>query len=121
MTANNELEEVNQHITYLQEQEEKMEQQKSEIDTTINSLNELNESEGEKEMLCPLSTGIFVKTKVKKVDDVIVNVGSNVCVNKSVNDSIEMLKNQREEIENYHKEIKEKLQQLQEKKKELEG
>lgn len=121
MTSNSELEEVNQHITYLKEQEEKMEDQKSEIDTTINSLSELNENEEEKEMLCPLSTGIFVKTKVKKVDDVIVNVGSNVCVNKSVDDSIEMLKKQKEEVKNYHKEIKEKLEQLYQKKKELEG
>lgn len=51
-----------------------------------------------KEILLPLGTGVYIKTKLNNVDKLYVNVGANVVMTKSINDTIKKIKTEREKI-----------------------
>lgn len=63
------------------------------LTNAIESAAALKDSNDE-DMLIPLANGIFYKTKTMKNDSLLVNVGSDVFVNKSVKDLDVLLKQQ---------------------------
>ena len=56
------------------------------------------------EILAPISNGIFVKANVQKTDKLLINVGNNIIVEKTLKESQDLLNEKFEEIENLRNE-----------------
>lgn len=85
----------------LQEQHENMCNKEMEISYIKQSLNDLSATEDGKELLVPINNGIFIKTKMSKISEVLVNVGSDIVVDKSIPDTIKMMDVQLEEVKKF--------------------
>ncbi len=83
-----------------------------EINYIKNSLDELSEIKEGKEILCPLSSGIFVKAKVQKTDEFLVNVGSNVVVKKDLEETKKLMDSQEKELEESRESLTQKYYEI---------
>ena len=96
---------LDQKIKQLQEHIEKIDEQLIELLATIQSISEFNELGEDKEILVPLSNGIFARGKLVKEDSFLVNVGASVVVRKGAADTRALLETQKTEL----KEVRAKL------------
>ncbi len=85
------LEQISQHLELLN-------QQNAELDISINAVKELGETKVDNELLAPIADGIFLKGELKDNQKLVVNVGSNTTVEKSVPEVVDLLKKQKEDI-----------------------
>ncbi|MEM0093925.1 MAG: prefoldin subunit alpha [Thermofilum sp.] len=70
----------------------------AEIESTIATLRNVSALEGAKEVLIPLSAGVYMKALVNKQEKFLVNIGSNILVEKNLEETIETLNKRREEL-----------------------
>ena len=112
MSKENEAQEKYMEFQLLQQQLEQMQKYNEELEgklaefyKTKESLNEMNGITGEAEMFVPLAQGIFTKAKVNGMNELLVNVGANTAVVKSIPHVVELIERQMKEIA----EIKEQL------------
>lgn len=84
----------NQQLQQLQQQLQAVQNQSVEIQTILFALDDIAKTEVGKEMLVPLSSGIFVKAEIKDNQKLRVNVGSNTVVEKSVQETKALLDRQ---------------------------
>ncbi len=68
----------------------------AEIEDIKEALNNLEEMDGE--VLVPLANGIFVKAQVQNKKEVLINVGYNTVVKKTLEDALKLVQKQEEEI-----------------------
>ncbi len=101
-----ELELYNQQIKKLQEELGKIEIMKMELIKSIESLDGLKES---KELLVPLGGGAFVKAEVMDSEKIIVGTGSDIFLEKDVDEVIEDFKKSVEELNNAESMINEQI------------
>ena len=111
-----------QQINRLQEELGKIEILKLEILKSIESMEGLKQS---KEILIPLGGGVFTRVKVQDCENVIVNVGADVFVEKSIEETIRKFKESSKELSNAENKIKEQISKtlaaIEKLQKELEG
>ncbi len=91
----------------IQEQLEQLDENLLEINHIKSSLDDISRVNKGENILCPLSSGVFVRAKIEDTSDFLVNVGSNVVVKKNLEETKGLMDSQREEIE----ESKERLTQ----------
>jgi prefoldin alpha subunit len=106
-------------IKQLQKIMENIDAQLLEISNTKESLKEFSKLESNSEILFPVASGIFASGKLKSNQLLKINIGSNVVVEKNVDDTIKMMNVQGNDIENYKKEVLEQLQKFIDKMNEL--
>ena len=104
-TIQQQLEQINQHLEQLQEQ-------LSELEISINAIETIAETPLQNEFLAPIANGIFVKAELANNNTLIVNVGSNVTVEKSIPETVELLKQQQIEISQKAQEATMVIQEL---------
>jgi len=102
---------LKQQVGQLQQHLEKLDSQMMELEMLKESLTTLSGEKGG-EMYAPIANGIFVKADLKDTQNLLVNVGGNVVVSKTVDDTKSMVSDQIKEIENYHVEISEQVEKL---------
>jgi prefoldin alpha subunit len=85
------MEQINEHLQLLN-------QQNAELDISCNALTELGKTELNKEILTPISDGIFLKAELKNNKTVVVNVGSDTTVEKTIPETVVLLQNQKRQI-----------------------
>ncbi len=85
------IEQVNHHLEMLAEQN-------AEIDLSISAVQELEKTKVDNEVLAPIANGIFLKAGLKDNQKLIVNVGSNTTVEKTIPETVKLLEKQKEEI-----------------------
>ena len=85
---------LQQQIEQISEHAEMLNKQMGELDITRNALKELSRTKANTEIIAPLSNGIFVKAELKENNKLIVNVGSNITVEKTVEQVITLLSKQ---------------------------
>lgn len=90
-TMQQQIEQISQHMELLQ-------QQQAELEISEQALQELNKTAVQTEILAPIAEGIFFKTKLEENQKVVVNVGSNVTVERTIPETVELLKIQKQEI-----------------------
>ena len=95
-----------QQINRLQEELGKIELLKLEVLKSIESMEGLKQS---KEILVPLGGGVFAKAVIQDSEKVIVNVGADVFVEKSIEETIKDFKESSEELNNAENKIKEQI------------
>ncbi len=105
MTPNDQLQQKYQHFQLFQQQIEQLtpqvellHQQQAELDLSLDALQELQKTGVPRELLAPLANGIFLRGELKDNQKLIVNVGSDVAVEKTVPQVIELLQQQRQDI-----------------------
>jgi len=89
---------LQQQAAKVQKQTQAIEQQLMELITIEEGLADIEKTEEGTEILVPISAGIFLKAKLTDGKKVILNSGSNVAVEKSIPDTIALLKNQSQDL-----------------------
>jgi prefoldin alpha subunit len=87
-----------QQVKQVQQQLEAVQTQIIEIQTILFALDDISKTEIGKEILIPLSSGIFVRAELKENRMLNVNVGSNTVVEKSVQETKALLERQITEL-----------------------
>jgi len=109
-----ELQTLDKQIKQLQAHFQNLENQIIEFHLVKQGLNELNDTKLENELLVPISPGMFIKTALRNNTEVIVNVGANVAVKKTVNQAKDMMNLQTAEVKKVQTNILMDLQKLSE-------
>ena len=99
------LEQLTQHVELLQ-------QHMVELEDSRSALEGLGKVELESELLAPIANGIFVKGKLVDSENLLVNVGLGVVVEKSVADVIILLDTQKRDLMSRIGEAQEVVEQL---------
>lgn len=89
---------LQQHLQEISQQLELLQQQQAELEVSIEALKELEESKKQTEFLAPLANGIFAQGQLSNTEIVVVNVGSNVTVEMSIPQVVELLQQQQKEV-----------------------
>lgn len=107
-----ELQNLDSQIKQVEDQMVQIEEQILEVANLIESLKEISNVKKGEEILVPVANGIFLKAKIEDTENLKVNVGSGVVVDKTLNETIDMLKTQIKNIEQYKDEMFAQLQQM---------
>ena len=103
---------LEQHIKQMQAQLEAITHQLFELHSTSSSLDEFRKINAVKEILVPLSSGIFAKASVKDTSELLVNVGANTVVRKDVDSAKRLIQNQMEEVKKIQKHMVNELEKM---------
>ncbi len=99
------VEQLNEHI-------ETMNQQDTELDISINAVQELAETKKDTEILAPIANGIFVKSKLIDNQKLIVNVGADTTVERTPAEVVALLQQQKTELASNMMEAQQVLQEM---------
>ena len=106
-----ELQLLDQQIKQTQQQLGLLEQQIAELAGLEENLDEIEKVKTDSEIFAPLGQGVFIKASIKDNKEVLMNVGPNIHVKKKIPEAIEVIKAQKEELQNITKQIENSLQQ----------
>ena len=86
--------------------------QLAEINNTAQALKDFKAVKKDDEILLQIASGIFVRGKVIDTETLKINIGSNVAVDKSIDETINMMNLQLQEMEKYKLEVDEQFQKI---------
>ncbi len=89
---------LDQNIKQMQKQLEMVTGQLYELTVTLSSLDGVQKIDLKKEVLIPLSAGIFAKGSLKTNSELLVNVGANVVVKKDIPSTRNLIQRQIEDV-----------------------
>jgi prefoldin alpha subunit len=101
-----EMELLRQSMQQLDQQLVALETRKMQIEEVLKGMDELK---GGEDVLIPLGPGFFIKGQLKQDKNVIVMIGSNSAMEKTVEDATKVIKDNLEEINKMSDELKAKL------------
>lgn len=107
-----EMQIVDAQIKQVQKQLMTLDGQTEEIKDVITYLSELGNAEVGKELFVPLTSGVFVKAELKDNKKVLMNVGGNVVVTKTVDEGKELIHKQLKEVEKVREQLMKEFQKL---------
>jgi len=107
-----ELQLAEQQFQQLHHQLESLNQQALDLQKLEVNLDDLKKVKKNSKMLSSLGQGIFFESELKNKDELIVNVGANIMVKKSIADSKKLISKQVKEIENIKENVETQLQNL---------
>ena len=96
-----ELQLLDEQIKQVQKQLISLDEQIAELNNTLLALDDFNKTAVGTDILVSLSPGIFTKAELKDNKELLVNVGSNVVVKKTVAETKELLKKRLDSIKKY--------------------
>ncbi|MCK4521297.1 MAG: prefoldin subunit alpha [Nanoarchaeota archaeon] len=112
---------INQQLLQTQKQIQTIEESVNELMIAVQGLDEFKDIKQGKEILVPVVGGIFAKAELKENKELIVNIGSDTAVTKSVDDVKNMLNKQVEGMQNTQQKLIENLQEFSIKAKDIEN
>ena len=107
-----ELQLLEQNVKVAQSQVQTLMTQLAELESVNETLNELKDMKQGSELLVPISNGIFIKADLKNKDELTINVGADVAVEKSIPETKKLLEEQKKEIEKLQQRTLEELQKF---------
>lgn len=99
-------------IKQMEQQLEAVEEKKQELATAIGNLQELKKTAQRPKMLAPVADGIFAEATLESGNELIVNVGSDICVRKTTEEAVQMLQAKLHELAGFQENVLEELSQL---------
>jgi prefoldin alpha subunit len=96
---------IQQQMQQIQKQLEMFTHQGEELQALSESLEALKTIKPGSPARIPLSGGIFVEGTLTNSQQLLVNIGCNIAVKKSVDDTIEVVKKQASEVTQHHEEL----------------
>ena len=106
-----ELKVIEEQMSQLQRQIAQLESHIAEFEDAMKSLEELRNKEQE-ETLVPVSSGIYAKARLEDTNKFIVNVGAGVAVEKTLDDTKDIIEKQLGEMRSYRGQMVKGLQLL---------
>ncbi len=103
---------MQEQLTKMTEQRETLRKQEEDLDDIKGAIENIQKTRIGSEMFVPISSGIFVKAEIKETNQVLVNVGDNIIVPKTIADAVQLIQKQHNEIENYEKTVQQNIQIL---------
>ncbi|MFH1073373.1 MAG: prefoldin subunit alpha [Nanoarchaeota archaeon] len=103
---------LNQQLEQLQQYLQNLDTQLNEIQAVKQSLEDFGKLKGGEELLVPLTNGIFFPGKMVDNTKLLVNVGDNTVVEKTVQETIQLIGKQQSEMQQYRQEAFIQFQQL---------
>jgi prefoldin alpha subunit len=100
-----ELNELGQRLNFLQQQLSQLTHQLEELQNVLVGIESVCGADVGEEILVPLGAGVFAKANLQDSSKILMNVGSQVVVEKTVKGAAELVAEQVEEL----KKIKEKM------------
>ena len=100
-----ELQMFEQSLNHLQQKKQTLEHQMNEFEALKESLKDIKNSKKDSPMYSPLGSGVFIKSEIKDTDNVMVNVGSNVVIERTIEDSKGLVEEQIKELDNMIKQL----------------
>lgn len=79
-----EYKQLDEQIKHIHKQIQVLQNQLGEFASVLQNLDDLNNIKTDSEILVPISSGIFTKARINGTSEFLVNVGSNVLVEKDV-------------------------------------
>lgn len=107
-----ELQLLNQKMQQIQQQVEELEQQVAQLDAISQNLDEFSAVKSGTEILVPIANGVFAKTVATDTQNLLVNVGASVNVQKSIPDVKRLMASQAVEMRSLQEDLNKQLQQL---------
>ena len=89
---------IQEHIEKISEHLQMFNQQTQELELSKEALEEIGKAKLDNEVLCPIANGIFIKAVLKDNQKLVVNVGADTSVEKTVPQVIEMLEKQKQDM-----------------------
>ncbi len=89
---------IQTHLEKLSEQAQLFNQHNAELDISTKAVQEIGKTKVDNEILAPVADGIFIKVKLLDNAKLVVNVGSNTTVERTVEEVVELLQKQKEEV-----------------------
>lgn len=111
---------IAEQMKQVQQQLQLFDEQLIELSAVIQSLDDFKKLKKETGILVPVNNGIFAEGKIENIDELMVNVGSNVVVKKDVESTKAMLQQRSEELNRQREQIVIGLQALAQRARELE-
>jgi prefoldin alpha subunit len=109
-----ELQMLDMQARQISEQLEKIDSSIMEIEYLKNSLGELKTFKEGVDVLAPVGNGIFAKAKLQENDRLLLNVGNNIVVEKSVSETQKLLSDRVAEIAEVREKMVLQLQKIEE-------
>ena len=110
-----ELQLLTAQIREQEKQLQMLESQLMEIAVSKQSVEEFSKAKTGKEILFPVSTGVFAKGELKDNKELLVNIGSNTIVKKTVEETKKIIDKQFVEIQKVQRQILESITKLSQK------
>ena len=104
-----ELQELQEGMQHIQQQLQTLFQQKTELEHLTEVLTELKKNPDKKEVLVPFGAGIFLKAELVDSQKVLLHVGANVTVEKSVPDTLQLIEKQSQELQLIEQSMQEEM------------
>ena len=114
MSEEAELQMLNMQAQAIGEQIERIDSGLMEIEYLKGNLDELKSAKENSEIFAPVSNGIFVKARLEKNNKLLVNVGNNIVVEKSVDDTKKLLDERIKEMSEMRDKMVEQMQKIEE-------
>ncbi|HLC90379.1 MAG TPA: prefoldin subunit alpha [Candidatus Nanoarchaeia archaeon] len=89
---------IQEHLEQLSQQAELMNERNAELTVTKESLEEIKKTKEKTEILAPLADGIFMKVELRDRQNLLVNIGADTVVLKTVDEVIELIEEQKKEL-----------------------
>tara|TARA_Y100000034_G_C6651365_1_gene285118 strand:- start:37 stop:438 length:402 start_codon:yes stop_codon:yes gene_type:complete len=105
-----EFEILTQQFEQLKKQLANFQAQSENIDNLLISLEEVSKTSPDTEILTPLSSGVFIKTKLKENKEVIMATGAQTTVKKPIKEAKSIIQEQKKEIEAVLKQLETDIQ-----------
>lgn len=103
---------IEEQIKQIQQQVQKMDVQLADLTNIQEGLEEFKSTRPGSEVFVPVSNGIFLQASLVSNTKLLVNVGSSVVVEKSVDDTRKLLSDQHVEISRYRNQLLEHLNKM---------
>ena len=101
-----------QHTQQLGQQIQQIRSHLTELESLNENISEMGNTKENDEILIPLGSGIFTKGKLSKDKNVIMNVGSDVLVTKSIPDAKKLIEEQADELKKFVVDLENQLSLL---------
>ncbi len=106
------LQAIDQQMRQLQENLMHLDRQRADMVLVQQTLDDIQQTKLGSEVLMPVSSGIFVKAELKNNTELVVNVGSNTLVERTVDETKRIVTDQMGEIKKLVEELEKQLQSL---------
>ncbi len=107
-----ELQQLNEQLQNYRAFYEEIKRKLNDINVVISALKEISKIKTKRKMLVPIANGIFLRAELDETAQVVVNVGADVCVNKSVKDTIKILEKRKVDVEKQLEDVENIIEQL---------
>ena len=107
-----EVQTLNQQIQQLHQQSQVLERQKNELLSLSQTLDELDTVKPQSKMYAPLGGGLYVESIITETKKVLTNVGADVVVSKTLEETKQIIEEQIDDLQNVVETVENRVQEM---------